>query len=706
VQSFWSLTHAAVFAVLLATGSGSVHAANQVPAFKPDAVVAADGSGTFTTVQAAINAAPQTTSAAKRWVIFIKAGIYRELVQVQREKRFVSLVGEDPARTVITYALNATMPGADGLPMGTFRTPTVWIDADDFAAENLTFENSAGPVGQALAVRVDGDRVVFRNCRFVGWQDTVLLNRGRHYLAESFIAGHVDFIFGGATAYFDHCDVHVWGNGYVTAASTPTDQPFGFVFADGSITGEPDARTYLGRPWRDFAQVAFLRTTMSDVVRPEGWHNWDKPERERTARYAEWDSRGPGGAGKGRVAWAQHWTQADANDATIDRVLGGADHWDPRAVPAHPSAGQARALPRPAAPGRVAAAGSAQLAPATAAPVAVAWDAVLRQPDAWYKTAAATEIAANVVRYQRASGGWPKNIDMAKALSTAERAALADERALNDTTIDNGATVTQIRFLAKVLAATSDSQWRAPIAAGLDWLLAAQYPNGGWPQYFPLRTDYSRHITFNDDAMVNVLLVLDDVAEGRAPLDVAPPPVRTRAKAAVARGIDVLLRTQISVDGKLTGWCQQHDEVTLKPAPARAYEHVSTSGKETVGIVRFLMRADRPDARVVAAIEGAVSWLTAVQIKGTRIDRQPAVGAVNGMDNVLVPDPSAPPLWARFYEIGTNKPIFSGRDGVIRYNLSEIELERRSGYSWIGPYASALLQTEYPAWRKRVGRSS
>jgi PelA/Pel-15E family pectate lyase len=311
-----------------------------------------------------------------------------------------------------------------------------------------------------------------------------------------------------------------------------------------------------------------------------------------------------------------------------------------------------------------------------------------------------------VVRYQRSSGGWPKNIDMARPLSAADRAALGDERALNDTTIDNGATTTQIRFLAKVLAATGDAQWRAPMAAGLDWLLAAQYANGGWPQYFPLRTDYSRHITFNDDAMVNVLLLLDDVAEDRAPMDVAPPPVRARARAAVTRGTDVLLRTQISVAGSLTGWCQQHDEVTLKPAPARAYEHVSISGKETVGIVRFLMRIERPDARVIAAIDGAAAWLAAVQVKGTRIDRQPAVGAVGGMDVVLVPDASAAPLWARFYEIGTNKPIFSGRDGVIRYNLSEIELERRSGYSWIGTYASALLQTEYPAWRKRLGRTT
>ena len=186
-----------------------------------NAVVAADGSGQYTTVQEAINAAPQNTTLDRPWIIYIKAGSYREVVYVQREKRFVKLVGEDPARTTITYNLHANMVGSDGKPIGTFRTPTVQIDADDFSAENLTFENTAGPVGQALAVRVDGDRVVFRNCRFLGWQDTVFLNRGRHYFIDSYIAGHVDFIFGGATAYFDRCDIHVLRNGYITAASTP-----------------------------------------------------------------------------------------------------------------------------------------------------------------------------------------------------------------------------------------------------------------------------------------------------------------------------------------------------------------------------------------------------------------------------------------------------------------------------------------------------
>jgi pectinesterase len=302
-------------------------------------------------VQDAINAAPQDTSADHRWVIFVRAGTYHELLYVQREKRFVVLVGEDPVKTVITFGLKAGDTGLDGKPIGTFRTPTAYIDADDFTAENLTFENSAGPNGQALALRVDGDRVVFRNCRFLGWQDTILLDRGRQYFEDSFIAGHVDFIFGGATAFFERCRLHAWRSGYLTAASTPQDARYGFVFAHGSITGAADAKTYLGRPWRAYAQVTFIDTEMSDVVRPEAWNDWDRPEREQTARYEESGSKGPGGDAAKRVRWARTLPPADAAGITPGAVLGGADRWDPHRVPAHPSGVRALDAPLPSPPG-------------------------------------------------------------------------------------------------------------------------------------------------------------------------------------------------------------------------------------------------------------------------------------------------------------------------------------------------------------------
>lgn len=305
---------------------GSVCEAKGAPV---ELVVAADGSAKYKTVQEAVMAVPAGT-ADSPVVIRIKPGTYREIVYVQREKRFFKFVGEDASKTIITYDLNANIKGVDGKPIGTFRTPSVQIDADDFTAENITFENSAGPVGQALAVRVDGDRVVFRNCRFLGWQDTILLNRGRHYFEDCYIAGHVDFIFGAATAFFERCRIHALKDGYLTAASTPDNQPFGFVFSRCKITAEtPNVKTYLGRPWRAYSAVTFLDTEMPESVRPEGWHNWNFPEREKSVRYAEFGSNGPGARAAARVPWARKLTKAEAKAITRQKVLAGTDGWSP-----------------------------------------------------------------------------------------------------------------------------------------------------------------------------------------------------------------------------------------------------------------------------------------------------------------------------------------------------------------------------------------
>lgn len=297
----------------------------------PDAIVAADGSGQYQTVRAAIDSAPQITHAGSHWTIFVKAGTYRELVYIQREKRFIAVIGEDAATTKITFDLFNDYPAPDGKAIATFRTPTVMLDADDFTFENITFENSAGRKGQALAIRVDGDRDVFRHCRFLGWQDTILVNRGRHYFEDCTIVGATDFIFGGATAFFEHCQIRCAGSGYITAASTPDFQQYGFVFSHCTITGEtPGVQTYLGRPWRDYAQTIFLKTEMSDVVNPEGWHNWGKPHAEQVARYAEFESTGPGAKPAARAPWSKRLTADDAATYAVEKVLAGSDNWNPK----------------------------------------------------------------------------------------------------------------------------------------------------------------------------------------------------------------------------------------------------------------------------------------------------------------------------------------------------------------------------------------
>ncbi len=304
----------------------------------------------------------------------------------------------------------------------------------------------------------------------------------------------------------------------------------------------------------------------------------------------------------------------------------------------------------------------------------VAWPDVLRQPAGWYGSAEAQGIADFVLRYQRKSGGWPKDTDMTRAPVPD---SLAAAELHPDSTLDNGATMTQILLLALVSRATGDPRYRTAMIRGLDYLLDAQYPNGGWPQFFPLRTDYSRHITFNDGAMIGAMTVLDDVSRGVAPLDGIDEARRAKARAAVARGVEVILATQIRVEGQLTAWCAQHDEVTFEPRGARPYEHPSISGQESVGIVRFLMTCDA-DARIDRAVDAAVAWFRSVRIPGD------------------------PPRWARFYQIGTNRPIFSGRDGIIRYKLGEIEEERRNNYAWLGSWPQRLVDVEYPAWRQRA----
>jgi PelA/Pel-15E family pectate lyase len=323
----------------------------------------------------------------------------------------------------------------------------------------------------------------------------------------------------------------------------------------------------------------------------------------------------------------------------------------------------------------------------------VAWADVLRQPVEWYGQPEAKAVADSVRRYQRSNGGWPKDIDMTLP------PASAPARGALDSTIDNGATVTQIRLLARVYQAGGDGRDLHSILRGLDYLLAAQYPNGGWPQFYPLRSDYSRYITFNDNAMIGVMTLLDDVAHRRARLAFVDRERRTKAAAAVARGIDLILRAQVRVADRLTAWCAQHDEVTLEPRKARTYEHASLSGFETVGIVRFLMDRSGADPRILPAVDAAVAWLEAVKLEGWRVEQRPDPALPGGFDRVMVRDPSAPLLWARFYDIATNRPIFSGRDGVIRWTLEEIEHERRVGYVWVGGWPRLLLSTEYPAWR-------
>ncbi len=318
--------------------------------------------------------------------------------------------------------------------------------------------------------------------------------------------------------------------------------------------------------------------------------------------------------------------------------------------------------------------------------VAATANQFLKQSDAWFAAPEARRVAENILTWQTPAGDWPKNGD------TVSRPFTGDPNTLHGT-FDNSATTGEIRFLARAFNATKDARYQAAFLRGLDHILTAQYPTGGWPQYSPPPSNsYHRHITFNDSAMVRLLETLRQVAttEEFAFVDSAR---RTAAQKAFDRGIACILQCQIMVNGKLTVWCAQHDEKDFRPRPARAFELVSLSGAESAGILRLLMSRDQPSPEVKRAITAGAEWFAAAKITGlrqTRVDR----------NKVMVADTNAPPLWARFYEIESGRPLFSGRDGVAKYSIAEIEAERRNGYAWYGSWGETVA-TDYAKWSKK-----
>ena len=324
----------------------------------------------------------------------------------------------------------------------------------------------------------------------------------------------------------------------------------------------------------------------------------------------------------------------------------------------------------------------------------------------------ATDPVAENMLLQTASGGWSKHyreakVDYSRRLDAGERAALQAAGRRDDATIDNKATTTEIAYLAQAHARTGNPAYLAAAGRGVDYLLAAQYPTGGWPQYFPDRSLYRHQITLNDDAMVRVIALLQDVAAGRDTLAALTPAYGPRAAAAAARGIDCLLQLQVRIDGVPTLWAAQYDEITLQPAKARAYELPSLAVSESVNVVRLLLRQPGADARIVRAVEAAARWLSAHALRDIAIERiQVAAdpdarsdGKSDGSDVRVVARPGAA-LWARFYDLDRQQPLFVNRDSQP-VAFEQLPRERRAGYAWYGTWPAQLLDKELPRWRAR-----
>lgn len=325
-----------------------------------------------------------------------------------------------------------------------------------------------------------------------------------------------------------------------------------------------------------------------------------------------------------------------------------------------------------------------------------------------YKETQLKEIADNILLFQRDNGGWPKNYDMRAILTPEQKQKLADTKSVLHTTFDNSTTYTHIRYLAKVYNLTHEERYRKGCEDGIRFCLNAQFVNGGWAQYFPLEKGYSRHITYNDGAFLGVLKLMQSIATGEPDFSFIDSCLRAKAETSFRKGLECILNSQILDNGRLTVWCQQHDEQTLKPAWARAFEPPVICNGESADIVAFLMSLNKPDARIIQSVRAAVKWFESSKILYTRVQtvKAPVENSQYrsfATDKVVVTDSTAAPVWTRYYEPITDRPMFSDRNSKYLYSLAEVSRERRVGYAWY-VYSPQKVLDNYPAWEKRIAR--
>lgn len=316
------------------------------------------------------------------------------------------------------------------------------------------------------------------------------------------------------------------------------------------------------------------------------------------------------------------------------------------------------------------------------------------------------KIADNILIYQRNNGGWPKNYDLQAILSAEQTDSLIRTKHNTNTTFDNSTTYTHIAYLAKVFEITKIDKYRQSCLKGLQFIVDAQFKNGGWPQYFPLeKNKYSTHITLNDGAYIGIMTLLKQIADNRPEYNFIDSKLRNKLLESYRKGLECLLKMQIVDNGQLTAWCQQHDEVTLLPAWARAFEPPSICNGESSGVVLFLMSIDHPDQRIIQSVQAAVKWFHDSEILNTRMEvihasAEESQWKTITTDKVVVTDPAAPPIWTRYYELGSHRSLFCDRNSKYLYSLAEVSRERRAGYAWY-TYAPQEVLDRYPEWQQK-----
>ena len=646
-------------------------------------IVAQDGSGNFKSITEAINSLPKEDQKTQR-VIAIKKGIYNEKIFI--DKNFITLKGENPENTIVTIALAREEWRCDN--KDDYGVATINLRGSDIVLENLSFWNTFGkdnttdkeiacasdnsgkkiikPNGHQMALRsFNTTRLIVKHCIFRAWGgDTVSpwnTDEGMFYFKDCIMEGGVDFYCPRGWALADNCtfichdkNAAIWHDGSKYEKSKT-------VLLNCKFSGDDGFK--LGRYHRD-AQFYLLNCSfakyMADadiyLVPTENKIQWGR-------RVYYYNCKIEGGKD---YAWYKNNLPADFGINEFNEPWVYDYKWNPL---------------------------KGEQMNTTAATEAVVAIKDTTDP-----------LADKMLLYQRKNGGWPKhfqgnrNVDYKRVLNDAELQELKSgyEEGI-DATIDNEATTKEIKYLVKSYKVHKDDRYLKAAEHGIDYLLKAQYANGGWPQYYPDFSSYRSQVTYNDNAMINVLMVLQDVALGKNNFDVIDKSYIAKCNAAIQKGIDCILKTQFKQKGKLTVWCAQYNAKTLVPEMARKFELASLSGSESVGIVRFLMSQPNPSKEIITAVDAAIDWFEKVKIVGYNFVEVKAPNEASGRDKVLAKDEHNT-MWARFYDLETNEPFFTGRDSQPKKTIAEVENERRIGYAWYGVWPQKLIEKEYPEW--------
>ena len=316
-----------------------------------------------------------------------------------------------------------------------------------------------------------------------------------------------------------------------------------------------------------------------------------------------------------------------------------------------------------------------------------------------------TAIADNILLYQKNNGGWPKNYDVQAIVTQTQKDSLLAAKDATNTTFDNGTTHPQIVALCMAYSITKKPMYKAAALRGLEFIKAAQYGNGGWPQYYPLENNYSRYITYNDDVFSGIMWLLKDIVDGKPKYAFLSKQQRQEVTVMYKKGLDCIITTQINDAGVPTAWCQQYNEITLQPAWARKFEPPSICNGESVDIILLLMSIKTPSKAAIKAIQDAMVWFKASAIANTRVKTIAAPllktpFTISKSDKMVIIDSTAPPIWTRYYELQTHRPLFCNRDSKVVYSLAEVNRERRDGYGWY-TYAPQKALNAYPKWAQK-----